>query len=123
MQDTKTIVEALHRAWTSGDAAATRALLADDLVYDNPLQVVRGADPWLPALMKFAALLRGAPVHQLVVAGDTAALLYDCDMPAPVGMLRTAWFVRVAGGVVTSIQSVFDCTEIRPLAARLREGT
>jgi hypothetical protein len=119
---TQQVIEALHTAWTTGNATATRALLADELVYENPLHVIRGADAFVPGLMRFAALLRGAPVLELIATGDRAAILYDCDLPAPVGRLRTAWFARVDNGVVTAIQSVFDATEIRPLAAKLAEG-
>src|SRR5262245_27623781 len=112
---TRDIVEQFQAAWTRGDERATRALMADDLSYENPLHRYGSAEALLPGLMRFAGMMRCATTLSLVVDGDRAALLYDCDVPAPIGMLRTAWFVRVEHEKVRSIQSVFDCTEIRKL--------
>src|SRR5207247_11108069 len=43
-----------------------------------------------PGLEGFAALTKWAKVVDLLVDGDRAALLYDCELPAPVGVLRIA---------------------------------
>ena len=53
---------------------------------------------------------------ELLVDGDRAALLYECDVPPPVGTIRTASFQRVEGGRIPLYVQVFDATE-------LREGT
>jgi hypothetical protein len=114
--DTRTVVEAFFTAWTHNDARATRALMADDMRYAGPLNTYDTAEALFGPLMKFAGMVRGARMIELVVDGDRAALLYDCELPAPVGTLRAASFQRVAGGKIVSYLQAFDATELRELA-------
>jgi hypothetical protein len=119
MQDeTSRIAEAFFAAWTSGKEREARALLADDLEYSGPLNTYRSADALLPPLMTFAALLRGARIVESVADGDRAALLYDCELPSPVGTLRTASFMRIDKGRIRTILHAFDATELRKLQGR-----
>lgn len=113
--DTRTIVEAFFHAWTAGDAAATRALLADDLEYSGPLNTYHRADELVPPLMKFVSILRGANLLEVIVDGDRAALLYECQLPEPVGTLRTASFQRVERGKIQTYRQEFDATALRVL--------
>jgi SnoaL-like protein len=112
---TKAIVEAFFAAWTSNDGARARALMADDLHYSGPLNTYDTADALHGPLMTFAGMVRGAKMIELVVDGDRAALLYDCELPAPVGTLRAASFQRVANGKIVSYLQAFDATQLRKL--------
>ena len=112
---TNDIVEAFFAAWTSNDGARARALMADDLHYSGPLNTYDTADALHGPLMKFARMVRGAKIIELVVDGDRAALLYDCELPAPVGTLRAASFQRVANGKIVSYLQAFDATQLRKL--------
>jgi hypothetical protein len=114
-EETRQVAEAFLTAWTRRDEAAARRLMADDIHYENMLHSYDSADTLLPALLRFAGMLNGAPLVASTVEGDRAALLYDCQLPAPVGILRTAWFMRIANGKVKSIFSAFDATELRKL--------
>jgi len=118
--DTRRVAETFFAAWTRNDERAARALMADDLEYSGPLNAYRSADELLPPLMKFAAMLRGARLIELVVEGDRAALLYDCELPPPVGTLRSASFQRVENGKIRSYLQAFDATELRKLQARFK---
>jgi hypothetical protein len=118
--ETRRVVEAFFAAWTSGKAREARALLADDLEYSGPLNTYHSADALVPPLMTFAALLRGAGIVELVVQGDRAAMLYDCELPPPVGTLRTASFMRIDAGKIRTIRHAFDPTELRKLQDRKR---
>jgi ketosteroid isomerase-like protein len=115
--ETRRVVEAFFAAWTNSDAQAARALMADDLAYEGPLNSYQSADALIGPLMKFAAQVRSAKMIDVVVEGDRAALLYDCELPAPVGTFRAASFQRVAGGKITSYLQAFDATELRRAAA------
>ncbi len=111
---TRDIVTQFFAAWTTGDGAAARALVADDMRYQGPLNTYDTADALHGPLMQFAALLRSARMIELVVDGDRAALLYDCELPS--GTLRTATFQRVRDGKIVSYLQVFDATELRRCA-------
>ena len=115
MNDPKTIVERFFAAQVANDKDAMLALMADDLEYANVLNSYTSAAAFLGPLMGFNKLLRGITIVSCIVDGDRAAVLYDCDIPPPIGTLRTAWFVRVEGGKLRTIQSIFDATEIRKL--------
>jgi len=116
MTNTEDIVKAFFAAWTRNDARATRALMADNMKYSGPLNSYDTADALHAPLMKFAAMVGGATLIELVVDGDRAALLYDCDLPAPVGTLRAASFQRVKDGKIVSYLQAFDASELRKLA-------
>jgi ketosteroid isomerase-like protein len=113
--ETRTTVDAFFAAWAKGDEHAMRALMADDLAYANPMNRYASADAFWGPLMQFNKMLRGLRVLETIVNGNSAAVLYDCNCPAPVGNLRTAWFVRVEGGKLRTVESLFDATELRKL--------
>jgi hypothetical protein len=50
------------------------------------------------ALVKFAEMTKEARIVDLVVEGNRAALLYDCELPHPVAKLKIASFFRVEKG-------------------------
>ncbi len=113
--ETRRVVEAYFAAWTTNRVREARALLADDLKFAGPSASYDSADAFEPALLKFAAMTKGARVIDLIVDGDRAALLYDCDFAPPIGMLRIASFFRVENGKVTAYDTRFDATEFRKL--------
>jgi hypothetical protein len=116
--ETRRVVERYFAAWTSHDTDAAFALLADDLEFAGPSARYTSAAEFRPGLVAFAAMTRGARVVDLLVDGDRAALLYDCDLPPPVGTLRIASFFRVADGKIRSYDTRFDATDVRQLQAR-----
>jgi hypothetical protein len=120
--ETRRIAERFFTAWTSRQEREARALMADDLAYSGPLNSYQTADALLAPLMTFAATLRGARIVDLVVEGDHAAMLYDCELPPPVGTLRTASFLRIEHGKIRTIRHAFDATELRKAQGGKREG-
>src|SRR5262245_56306965 len=96
--ETRAVVERYFKAWTTKKTDEAFALLAEDLEFSGPSAHYRSAAEFRPGLVGFAAMTRGARVLELLVEGDRAALLYDCDLPEPVGTLRIASFFRVQGG-------------------------
>ena len=49
--------------------------------------------------------------------GDRAALLYDCELPAPVGVLRIAAFFLVENGKIRAYDTRLDATDLRKALA------
>jgi ketosteroid isomerase-like protein len=115
--ETRRVVMGYFDAWTSRRVDDAFALLAPDLRFWGPTASYESAEAFRPALQGFAAMTRGARVTELLVDGDRAALLYDCDLPPPVGTIKIASFFRVAGGRIATYDTLFDATELRKLLA------
>jgi SnoaL-like domain len=105
-----------HQAWTAGDHARARALLADDLVADVPINVYAGADDFAAAVQRFGGSAERVDLLAEFGGEDTAMLVYDLHIPA-LGALRVAEQFTVAGGVITRIRHVHDTAPLRDAAA------
>jgi ketosteroid isomerase-like protein len=111
---TRRVVEAYFAAWTAERVDEAYALLADDLEFSGPTASYRSAAEFRPT--------KGARIAELMVQDDRAAMLYDCELPPPVGRLRIASFFRVENGKIRWYETLFDATELRKLLASKREG-
>lgn len=118
--ETRRVVEGYFNAWTTKRVDDAQSLLAPDLEFSGPTASYRGAEAFRPALANFAAMTMWARIVELLVDGDRAALLYDCELPPPVGTLRIASFFRVEGGRIKTSDTRFDATELRRLVAAPR---
>jgi len=116
--ETRKVVEGYFSAWTTNRTGDAYALLAPDLEFSGPNARCRSAEEFRPALDRFAAMTRSTRVLELVVDGDRAALLYDCELPPPVGTLRIASFFRVKASRIQTYETLFDPTELRKLLAQ-----
>src|SRR4051812_9695586 len=92
---TRKTVENYFNAWTTKKVAEAYALLADNLEFTGPNAHFHTAAEFKAGLEGFAALTKWAKVVDLLVDGDRASMLYDCELPAPVGAIRIASFFRV----------------------------
>jgi hypothetical protein len=117
MQDTRRVVEAYFAAWTTRDTDAAYALLAPELEFSGPSAAYHSAAEFKPALIGFSAMTKGARIIELLVDGERAALLYDCDLPPPAGTVRIASFFHVEHGKITAYDTRFDPTGLRQLQA------
>ena len=117
-EETKRVVEGYFAAWTSNKPKEARAFLADDLEFIGPSAHYKSADEFYPGLVGFSAMTKGARVRELIVDGERAALLYDCELPPPVGTIRIASFFRVVNGKIKTYDTQFDATEFRKLIAQ-----
>jgi len=120
--ETRRVVEGYFTAWTSNRVEEAYALLADDLAFAGPTASYGSAEAFHPALVNFAAMTKWARIIELLVQGDRAAMLYDCELPPPVGVLRIASFFRVERGRIRTYETLFDATELRKLIARKSSG-
>ena len=109
------LIETYHAAWTTGDFAAARRCLADDLDFKGSIDTFRGADEFVRALKGFQGMLRGVTLIKALFEQDGAALLYDCDTATPAGVIRTAEFFSTSNGKISEIRLVFDASELRKL--------
>ena len=117
---TRAAVEGYFGAWTSNRVDDAFGFLAPDLHFAGPSASYESAEAFRPALVGFAKMTKAARIVELLVDGDRAALLYDCDLPPPVGTLRIASFFKVTGGKITWYETQFDATEFSKLIAASR---
>jgi ketosteroid isomerase-like protein len=110
--ETRAAVTTYFEAWTHGRIDEAFAVLADDLVFVGPTASYASAAAFRPALEGFAKMTRSARLTHLVVDGEQAAMLYDCDL-APIGPLRIASFFRVEGKKIRWYETQFDATLLR----------
>jgi hypothetical protein len=115
--DTRTVVERYFAAWTSNRVDDAYACLATDLEFVGPSARFSSAEAFRPALVGFAAMTRSARIAELVVDGDRAAMLYDCELPPPAGMTRIASFFRVEAGKIRWYETLFDPAGFKQVVA------
>lgn len=109
MTDTEAldVVEAYHRAWTSGDIDDAMALLADAVVCDAPDPDVTTKDQWCAYIAGFAPMLTGVPEHARMVDGPRVALWYYPQTAQTTDVLAAELFT-VEGGQIVDIRLTFD---------------
>ena len=101
------IVDAYHRAWTSGDIDTALGYLADDVEVHAPDERVQTKADWHRYLSGFAPRLTGAPELTRLVDGARVALWYYPQTAATSTTLASELFT-VRDGAITEIQLAFD---------------
>ena len=120
--ETRRVVQTYFDAWTRNDVEAAYACLAPNIAFVGPTASYSSAEQFRPALIGFAKLTRSARVAELIVAGDRAAMLYDCELAAPAGHTRIASFFRVESGKIVWYETQFDPTGFKALVAAAQRG-
>jgi hypothetical protein len=113
---TTRIIHAYYDCWKRGgaiDQAGLRALLAPDLDFESSVGRRSGVDSFLQGIARFATTVTGHHILSMHCTETEAAVLYDCDLTAPMPLLRTAEFFDVAHGRIARIRLVFDATEYK----------
>lgn len=101
------IVEAYHRAWTSGDVDTALTHLADDVEVHAPDERVQTIEDWRHYLARFAPMLTGAPELTRLVDGNRVALWYYPQTVVTSTTLASELFT-VRDGKIAEIQLAFD---------------
>jgi ketosteroid isomerase-like protein len=120
--DTRKIVKTYFDAWTTNKIDEAYATLASNLEFVGPTASYKSAEEFRPALINFAKMTKRAQVVDFVVQGDRAAMLYECELPQPIGTLRIASFFKVENGKIRTYETQFDATELRKVLARAPGG-
>jgi hypothetical protein len=117
MDHTLKLVHAYYDSWKNGaetyDEARLRTVLHPQLVFESPTGRKDKLDDFLPGLARFAKTVKGQRMLQLFAVGAEAAAIYDCQLTAPVDVLRCAEIFRVDGEHIVSIRLVFDASAYR----------
>jgi hypothetical protein len=118
--ETRRVVDTYFSAWTNNRVDEAYGTLAPELEFSGPTASYKSAEAFRPALVAFAAMTKWARIVDFLVDGDRAALLYDCELPEPAGVVRIASFFRVENGKIRAYDTRFDATELRKAQASAR---
>jgi ketosteroid isomerase-like protein len=88
--DAQSVATSCLDAWTTGDFAKTRALLADDVTFVGPLATTEGIDEYMRGIEGMAKIVERANVT------------------------RTAGWYLVRDGEITSVRAYFDPRPLTP---------
>jgi ketosteroid isomerase-like protein len=116
--ETRNLVEAYFRAWSSGDCDRARTMMADDLKMVTPMNRYDSADAVLLALKQIVSMMKKATLLRSVVEGDQAVLLHEGVFPEPGGVVRSMEVLKVENGKIRSIEMIYDPTGLKQLRAR-----
>jgi ketosteroid isomerase-like protein len=118
MTNAAEVVGALKKAMGSGDLAAARKLMHDDMTFRGPFDSFAKPEPYLEALHKLHSIVKGVHVHKMFVDGDDVCMLYDMETNSPAGTAFIAEWLHVRAGKVVSIRTVFDARPFAPMFAK-----
>ncbi len=111
------LLRAYYDAWKGGaerfDEQKLRAVLLPRLAFESPVSRREDAAGLIEGIARFVKTLKAVHFLQTLATGNEAAVVYDCELTAPVETLRCAEFFRVEDDRIASIRLVFDATEYR----------
>lgn len=113
----RTYYDVLGGGPTMFAADRLRPILAEDLIFDGPLAGRRvGAEGFIRELGWLVETIRGLTMLYQLSDGDTAAALYDVELPG--GPVRFAEFFGVGEGRIRTLRLLYDATEYRARGGR-----
>jgi len=100
------------RAWTGKDMGTARSLVADEVVFDGPMQQSTGAGPYFEGLEKLAESVTGVEIIASFGDEEKALVMYDLKTKAW-GTLTCAKCFTISDGKIVKDQLTFDSYKIR----------
>lgn len=110
------VLVAFTQAWTGHDMKTAAGFLADDVVYDGPVNHLSGAGAYLQALGRFAQVVDELTIVAAFGDDDQAVIMYEVAT-GPFGRLTCGEHVTVRGGKILTDLLAFDTFEIRTVQA------
>ncbi|MDQ2827198.1 MAG: nuclear transport factor 2 family protein [Actinomycetota bacterium] len=110
------VLVAFTQAWTSHDMTTAAGCLADNVVYDGPVNHITGAGAYLEALDRFAQAVTGLDIVAAFGDDDQAVILYRVRT-GPFGTLACGERVTVREGKIETDLLAFDTFAIRTAQA------
>ena len=112
MANTKDTVDRFNRALEKKDFTAARALLADDLHFEGPIDRFDRADDYVAAVTRLYGMVKGVQHQATIVEGDDVAVFYILD--TPVAKAPVAEWYRVRDGRIAELRAYFDARPFAP---------
>lgn len=110
------VLVAFTQAWTSHDMTGAASYLAEDIVYDGPVNHLIGAGAYLQALDRFAQAVTGLDIVAAFGDEEQAVIMYQVSTE-PFGTLTCGERVAVREGKIETDLLAFDTFAIRTAQA------
>lgn len=110
--DTRSIVDAYHRGWTSRRFEESIRLLAPGLRVEVPINDYPTRESFAQALVGFGAMVDRVELLAEFAHGDEAMLLYDMDVQG-LGRMRVAEHFTVKAGKIARLRQIHDTAAVR----------
>lgn len=107
------IVRQYGNAVAAGDFRAARALLADNLRFEGPIDQFERADDYIKAISRLHAIVKGIEPKATVADGEHVAVFYV--LQTVVTNAPVAEWYTVRDGKIVHLRAYFDA---RPFAAQ-----
>lgn len=111
--DNAIIASTCLRAWTSGDFATARAILADDVQFIGPMGKTSGADKYIEGVRGFAKTIDRVEIAETISENQHTIILYDL-VTKDGKRVPTAGHYVIRNGQVASVRAYFDPRPLLP---------
>jgi ketosteroid isomerase-like protein len=108
----KDVVADYNRALEGKDFSSARALLADNLRFEGPIDRFEKADDYIGAITRLYGMVTGVERQATIVDGDEVAVFYTLD--TPLGKSPVAEWYSVRGGKIVHLRAYFDARPFAP---------
>lgn len=102
------IATAYFRGVGKKDVKSVENLLHPDVQVISPLSTVNGKTPVLESVKAFTDTFKSLAIRSKFESGDQAVIVYDIELPAPVGVNRSASLLTINNGLITKIELFYD---------------
>jgi hypothetical protein len=106
------IARAFTEAWTSHDMNTAARHLAEDVVFDGPVNRTRGKNAYIEALNRFAQAVTGLKMLAAFDDDSQALIMYDVTT-GPFGTLTCAELLTFRDGKIGTDLLTFDTYPMR----------
>ncbi|MGV3615364.1 MAG: nuclear transport factor 2 family protein [Fimbriimonas sp.] len=103
---------AFTHAWTAHDLATAARYVAEDVVFDGPLQQSTGSGPYLEGLTRLSEAVKGIEILAAFGDEERALLMYNLHT-APFGKLTCAKLLEIRDGRIHKDTLAFDADKVR----------
>lgn len=108
---TADLARAFTEAWARHDMDTAAGYLADDVVFDGPIQHTSGKEAYVTALTTFLRVVTGVKI--LAAFGDDQQALIMYDLRTALGTLTSAELLTFRNGKIVADRLTFDTFPIR----------
>lgn len=106
------IAVAFTEAWTGHDMSTAESYLAEEVVYDGPVNHVVGVRGYVEALERFARAVTGLEIIAVLGDEEQAMIMYEVST-GPFGTLTCGEHLTVRSGKIQTDRLAFDTYAIR----------
>ena len=98
-----------NRAFGEGRLDRVTEMLHPDVEFDGTARPTHGRDAYMSGLPRLVSVLEGTELHDVIVDGNRAFILYDFMTASPAGRVLSGELLTFdADGLITKITLLFD---------------